>query len=162
MSRNVVKRGREIIVDAVGNARTDRLLLTPGDALRLRAALARASLESRGSPDGRGSGLALLATALRSAVIVPPDRIPADVVTMRSRLTLKDIESGRRREVVLVYPEEERLHDGRVSVLSPVGMALLGLSAGALLAWTLPSGRTAVLRIESVQYQPEAAAEFHL
>jgi regulator of nucleoside diphosphate kinase len=163
MSRNAVKRDRGIIVDAVGSWRTDRVLLTEQDALRLRAALAAALLESMTSGEAAAGGaLELLATALRSAVVVPPDRMPADVVTMRSRLVLKDVESGGRREVVLVYPEEERPHDGHVSLLSPMGVALLGLSEGALVAWTLPSGRTAVLRVESVKYQPEAAEEFHL
>jgi regulator of nucleoside diphosphate kinase len=81
---------------------------------------------------------------------------------MRSRLVLKDVESGARREVALVYPDEERAHEGQVSVLSPVGLALLGLSEGALVAWPLPSGRTAILRVDSVRYQPEAAEEFHL
>jgi regulator of nucleoside diphosphate kinase len=163
MSSHAVKRDRGIIVDAVGSWRTDRVLLTEQDALRLRATLARAPLASMTSGDGSAEdALDLLATALRSAVVVPPDRIPTDVVTMRSRLVLKDVESGTRREVVLVYPEEERAHDGHVSVLSPVGVALLGLSEGALVAWPLPSGRTAVLRVESVRYQPEAAEEFHL
>lgn len=163
MSMKVVKRDRSIIVDAVGSWRTDRVLLTEHDAERLRAALARAELEPRAPGDGSaGEALELLAGALERAVIVPPDRIPADVVTMRSRLVLKDIESGRRREVVLVYPEEERPHGGHLSVLSPMGVALLGLSAGAVIAWKLPSGRTAVLRVESVRYQPEAAEEFHL
>ena len=163
MSSNVVKHDRGIIVDAVGAWRTDRLLLTQEDAVRLRATLSRALAESMASSEGdEGDALELLATALRSSVVVPPDRIPSDVVTMRSRLVLKDVESGRRREVVLVYPEEERAYDGLVSVLSPMGVALLGLSEGALVAWTLPSGRTAVLRVESVQYQPEAAEEFHL
>jgi regulator of nucleoside diphosphate kinase len=163
MSSNAVKRDRGIIVDAVGSWRTDRVLLTEQDAVRLRATLATALLESTALGEGRAEdALELLATALRSAVVVPPERMPADVVTMRSRLVLKDVESGRRREVVLVYPEEERAHDGQVSVLSPMGVALLGLAEGALVAWTLPSGRTAVLTVESVQYQPEAAAEFHL
>jgi regulator of nucleoside diphosphate kinase len=163
MSRNAVKRDREIIVDAVGSWRTDRVLLTEQDALRLRETLARALLDSMTSGEGpAGDALELLATALRSAVVVPSDRMPAEVVTMRSRLVLNDVESGRRREVVLVYPEEERSHDGHVSVLSPMGVALLGLSEGALVAWTLPSGRTATLRVESVQYQPEVAEEFHL
>jgi regulator of nucleoside diphosphate kinase len=163
MSRQVVKRDRGIIVDAVGSWRTDRLLLTEQDALRLRAALARALLQSLASGDtSADEAQELLATALRSAIVVPPDRIPADVVTMRTRLVLKDVESGRRREVVVVYPEEERAHTGHVSVLSPMGAALLGLSEGALVAWTLPSGRTAVLRVESLEYQPEAAAELHL
>jgi regulator of nucleoside diphosphate kinase len=151
------------MVDVVGAWRTDRLLLTGLDAARLRAALARAAFASTAPGDERAQGaLELLATALRSAVVVPPDRVPPDIVTMRSRLVLRDVESGARREVVLVYPEEERAHDGHVSVLSPVGVALLGLSEGALVGWPLPSGRTAVLKVESVQYQPEAAEEFHL
>ena len=163
MSTNTVKHDRGIVVDAVGAWRTDRLLLTQEDAVRLRATLSRALAESMASSEGdEGDALELLATALRSAVVVPPDRMPADVVTMRSRLVLKDVESGTRREVVLVYPEEERAHDGHVSELSPVGVALLGLSEGALVAWPLPSGRTAVLTVESVRYQPEAAGELHL
>jgi regulator of nucleoside diphosphate kinase len=163
MSSHALKRDRGIVVDAVGSWRTDRVLLTEQDALRLRVTLARALLASMTSGEGSAEdALELLATALRSAVVVPPDRIPTDVVTMRSRLVLKDVESGTRREVALVYPEEERPHDGHVSVLSPMGVALLGLSEGALVAWPLPSGRTAVLRVESVRYQPEAAEEFGL
>jgi regulator of nucleoside diphosphate kinase len=163
MSRKFVKRDRGIIVDEVGAWRTDRVLLTQQDALRLRVTLARALLDAM-TPGGGTSdeALELLATAMRSAVVVPPDRIPTDVVTMRSRVVLKDVESGTQREVVLVYPEEERAHAGRVSVLSPVGVALLGLSEGALVRWPLQSGRTAILRVASVQYQPESAEEFHL
>jgi transcription elongation GreA/GreB family factor len=116
MSSHAVKRDRGIIVDAVGSWRTDRVLLTEQDALRLRVTLASALVESMRSGEGPAEeALELLATALRSAAVVPPERMPADVVTMRSRLVLKDAESGRRREVVLVYPEEERPHDqGRV------------------------------------------------
>ena len=163
MSRSVVKRDRGYLVDVVGAWRTDRLLLTERDATRLRAALARATFASLAPGEERAQGaLDLLATALRSAIVVPPNRMPPDVVTMRSRLVLKDVASSARREVVLVYPEEERAHDGHVSILSPVGVALLGLSEGALVGWPLPSGRTTVLKVESVQYQPEAAEEFHL
>jgi len=163
MSTNALNRDREIVVDRVGALRTDRLLVTEQDAARLRAALERAALAAAASGDERRSeAVALLAAALRGAVVVPPHHIPPDVATMRSRVVLKDVDSGRRREVVLVYPEEERLHAGRVSALSPLGIALLGLAAGALVSWTLPSGRTSVLRVESVEYQPEAAAEFHL
>jgi regulator of nucleoside diphosphate kinase len=149
-------------VDVVGAWRTDRLLLTERDAARLRAALARSAPEGAASEGRVGDGAELLAAALRSAITVPPELIPRDVVTMRSRVVLKDVGSGHRRAVALVYPEEAALHTGRVSVLSPLGVALLGLSEGALVAWPLPSGRTVVLRVESVGYQPEAAAEYHL
>jgi regulator of nucleoside diphosphate kinase len=157
------KRTRGLVVDAVGSPRSDRLLLTAPDAARLRAALTRAVLQPRPADDDRAAkALALLAAALRSAIVVPPDRIPADVVTMRSRLVLKDLESGERRELVLVYPEEEAPDDGRVSALSPLGVALLGLSEGALVASPRAGARGAILRVESVGYQPEAAEEFHL
>lgn len=162
MSKIVEKSDRGYMLDVVGAWRTDRLLLTEQDAVRLRSVLARATLEPVPGEERAQDSLELLATALRSAFVVPPDRMPPDVVTMRSRLVLKDIESGARREVVLVYPEEERAHDGHVSVLSPVGVALLGLSEGALVGWPLPSGRTAILKVDSLQYQPEAAEEFHL
>jgi regulator of nucleoside diphosphate kinase len=161
LSHRRTKRDREYIVDVVGAWRTDRLLLTEEDARRLRAALARSALALAGGEAG-DDGAELLAAALRSAIVVPPERIPPDVVTMRSRLVLKDVESGHRREAVLVYPEEARACAGRVSVLSALGVALLGLSVGTLVAWPLPSGRTAVLRVESVRYQPEAAEEYHL
>jgi regulator of nucleoside diphosphate kinase len=146
------------IVDVVGQPRTDRLLVTEPDAVRLSTILARRSRDAAAVPDASH----LLAAALEGAVVVSPDVMPPDVVTMRSRVVLKDFESGRRREVVLVYPEEERRAVGRISVLSPVGTALLGLSEGTLVEWPLPSGRTAVLRVDEVQYQPEAAEEFHL
>jgi regulator of nucleoside diphosphate kinase len=163
VSKRIVKSDRGYLVDVVGAWRTDRLLLTEQDAARLRVALARAADATMAPGDERADGaLELLATALRSAIVVPPARMPPDVVTMRSRLVLKDVESGARREVALVYPEEGRAHAGHVSILSPVGVALLGLSEGALVGWPLPSGRTAVLKVESVMYQPEAAEEFHL
>lgn len=149
-------------VDLVGAPRTDRLLLTEHDAVRLRAVLERLPADAAQDAPSGADAFELLATALQSAIVVPPDRMPADVVTMRSRIVVKDVHGGRRREVVLVYPDEERAHHGHISVLTPIGAALLGLAEGALVGWPLPSGRTAVLKIESVRYQPEAAEEFHL
>jgi regulator of nucleoside diphosphate kinase len=149
-------------LDVIGSWRTDRLLLTEHDARRLRAALDRRLASGERLSRADADALETLGTALASAVLVPSHRIPPDVVTMRSRLVLKDTETGARRVVVLSYPEESQPHLGHVSVLTPVGVALLGLSQGAVVGWPLPSGNTAVLRVEEVQYQPEAATEFHL
>jgi regulator of nucleoside diphosphate kinase len=149
-------------LDLIGSWRTDRLLLTEHDARRLCAALDPRLASGGRLSRAEADALEALATALESAVLVPSHRIPPDVVTMRSRLVLKDTETGARRVVVLSYPEESQPHLGHVSVLTPVGVALLGLSQGAVVGWPLPSGRTAVLRVEEVQYQPEAATEFHL
>lgn len=64
-------------------------------------------------------------------------------------------------ELSSVTPEG-RAHAARISVATPVGTALLGLAEGSLLGWPLPSGRTALLRVEAVPYQPERAGDFHL
>jgi regulator of nucleoside diphosphate kinase len=97
-----------------------------------------------------------LETELDRAVVVRHDELPEDVVTMHSRVVFED-ETGRRRDVQLVYPWEAAPERGRISILAPVGVALLGLSVGQVIDWPMPNGRTASLRIVSVLYQPEAA-----
>jgi len=95
-----------------------------------------------------------LAEELDRAIVVPSDRIPKDVVTMNSRLVYSDESTGATREIELVYPDEADLVAGRVSVLAPVGCALLGLSAGQAIDWNLPNGQVHRLRVESVLSQP--------
>ena len=102
-----------------------------------------------------------LETEIDRAVVVPSDTVPADVVTMNSRVVFED-ETGRRREVELVYPWEAEPRRGRISILAPVGVALLGLSVGQAIEWPMPNGRTASLRIVSLLYQPEAQGDLHL
>lgn len=96
-----------------------------------------------------------LAEELERAIVVPVDRIPEDVVTMNSRLIYCDESSGTTREVELVYPSEADPVAGRVSVLAPVGCALLGLRAGQSIDWNLPSGKVHRLRVERVLFQPK-------
>lgn len=98
-----------------------------------------------------------LAEELDLAIVVPSDRIPKDVVTMNSRLIYLDESTGSMREVELVYPEEADPVAGRVSVLAPVGCALLGLSVGQSIDWTLPGGKVHRLRVERVLSQPQPA-----
>jgi regulator of nucleoside diphosphate kinase len=88
--------------------------------------------------------------------------MPADVVTMRARVTVEDTVNGRRRELVLVYPEEADASASKISVLAPVGVAILGLRVGDTVEWPLPNGRTTHLRIVEIPYQPEAAGDLHL
>lgn len=89
-----------------------------------------------------------LADELSRATVVPEERMPANVVRMHSRVTYVDEGSGRRREVELVYPDEADLALGKVSVLAPVGAALLGLAEGASIDWPFPQGGTRRLRVE--------------
>ncbi|KFA92718.1 nucleoside diphosphate kinase regulator [Archangium violaceum] len=103
---------------------------------------------------------ALDAELLR-AEVVEPTQVPPDVVTMNSRVVYRDEDSGETREVTLSYPQDASLEQGRVSVLAPVGAALLGLSVGQEIDWELPGGKLKRLRILSVTYQPQAAGHHH-
>lgn len=91
-----------------------------------------------------------LATELGRAEVVDPAQVPGNVVRMHSLLSFRDLDSGETREVQLVYPHEADAGRGRVSILAPVGCALLGLSVGQTIDWHLPDGRTRHLEVVSV------------
>ena len=91
------------------------------------------------------------------AVVVPRDKIPHDVVTMNSRVLFENEKTGERREISLVYPGSANIDMGKVSILVPIGTALLGLRVGQSIDWELPSGEKARYRVIAVPYQPEAA-----
>ncbi|HET7617793.1 MAG TPA: nucleoside diphosphate kinase regulator [Vicinamibacterales bacterium] len=98
-----------------------------------------------------------LAEELDRARIVSPEEIPPDVVTMNSRIQLRDLDTNDAMEFVLVFPTEANVDEQRISVLAPLGTAVLGYRAGSIIEWQVPA-RTRRLRIERVLYQPEAAA----
>ena len=98
-----------------------------------------------------------LESELARAVIVPQDRIPKDVVTMNSRVLFENETTGERREITLVYPGSADIDAGRISILVPVGTALLGLRVGQSIDWELPSGQKQRYRVVAVPYQPEAS-----
>ena len=125
------------------------LVISAHDARRLEALIA-----SRAA-DGGDVVQALEAELLRADVRDPGD-IPPDVVTMNSIVRCTDASDGSVRELHLVYPDQADAARGRVSVLAPVGAALLGLRTGAGIDWPLPGGRTARLRVDAVLRQPEA------
>lgn len=100
-----------------------------------------------------------LETELLRANVVPREKIPQDLVTMNSRVVFENMTTGERREVTLVYPGMADIDAGRISVLVPVGTALLGLRVGQSIEWDLPSGEKQRYRIVDVPYQPEAAGE---
>jgi regulator of nucleoside diphosphate kinase len=85
--------------------------------------------------------------------------MPSDVITMNStaRFALND---GSEREITLVYPRDADAGTGKVSVLAPVGSALLGLRVGDSIRWPAPGGDID-LRVLSIRYQPEAAGDLH-
>lgn len=113
-------------------------------------------LDAYASENG-GRRFAQLEDELARAQIVRPDQIPADVVTMNSRVVFEDEQTREQREVVLVYPNEADIDAGKISILVPVGSALLGLRVGQSIDWTLPGGQKRRYRVVAVPYQPEAA-----
>src|SRR5262245_37667149 len=130
--------------------REDPILITIGDMERLRAVVER---HAGGVQDAAAE---ILEAELDRARVVLWDDLPQDVVTMHSRVLSEDVDTGERRELVLVYPEEADVQRSRISVLAPVGTALLGLSAGQSISWPVPGGRMRTIRVVSVVYQPEA------
>lgn len=97
-----------------------------------------------------------LRAELERATVVPSHAVPRDVVTMHSRVRYLDEASGERREVQVVYPDEADLARNRISVLTPVGSALLGLSVDQAIEWDFPGGATRRLRVEQVVDQSES------
>jgi regulator of nucleoside diphosphate kinase len=98
---------------------------------------------------------------LDRAEIVKPQNIPKDVITMRSRVRLRDVDSGNEMVYSLVFPNEAELGQGKISVLAPIGTAMIGYKAEAIIEWEVPAGLRR-LRVEEVLYQPEAAGDYHL
>lgn len=105
------------------------------------------------------------ATALQAEIdraeIREPEEMPANVVTMNSRVTCHVREDGAVHELTLVYPDQADLSAGRISIMAPVGMALLGLRVGQTIKWPGPEGTPLTLEVTSLAYQPEAAGEMH-
>lgn len=93
---------------------------------------------------------------LRANVVAPQD-MPTDVVTMNSRIRCREQGRGREMCLTLVYPQDSGPE--RVSILAPVGAALLGMSEGQNIDWPAPNGKTLKLEILAVEYQPEANGE---
>jgi regulator of nucleoside diphosphate kinase len=89
---------------------------------------------------------------LERAIVVSSEAVPRDVVTMNSRVLYVDETTGERRLVQIAYPEEADAGAGKVSVLAPVGAALLGLSVGQAIEWDFPDGSRRRLRVEDVSY----------
>jgi regulator of nucleoside diphosphate kinase len=94
---------------------------------------------------------------MRRAKVVPSGKVPSDVITMHSKAVLS-FGDGEEEEYTLVYPDEANLAENMLSVLSPVGTAILGFRAGDVVDWEVPEG-TVAIRVKSVVYQPEAAGD---
>jgi len=98
---------------------------------------------------------------LNRAEVVLSEAIPNDMVTMNSKVTVKDMETGESFTYTLVFPAAANISQDKISVLSPVGTALIGYQAGDVVEWDVPEG-IRKLKIMEIVYQPEAAGDYHL
>lgn len=98
---------------------------------------------------------------LDGKVLVAPERVPRSTVTMNSRVKVRDMVSDETEVYTIVFPDDADMDQNRLSVLAPLGTALLGRSAGDEVEFHAPAG-VRRLRIERIVYQPEAAGDLHL
>lgn len=100
-----------------------------------------------------------LVAEVQRAIVVAASEVPPDVITMNSRARLLDLDQRTKLELTVVYPEDADFAAGRISVVAPIGAAMLGYRVGDEIEWVVPSGPRR-LRVEAILYQPEAAGDF--
>ena len=133
------------------------IYITEYDMKRLRELIVEAKrLDRRGS-----EYLESLEGELARGKLVAPTDIPPDVVTMNSRVDLVDLDTGEEMVCTLVFPNEADMAQSKISVLAPIGTAMLGYRVGDTFMWKVPDGIRR-LEIKGVLYQPEASGDYHL
>lgn len=105
--------------------------------------------------------LETLGKELARAEVVAPEDIPADVITMNSTVRLVDIDTSEEEVCTLVFPANADANEGRISVLAPIGTAMLGYKVGDTFTWQVPGGERRLL-VKEILYQPEASGDYHL
>ena len=93
--------------------------------------------------------------------VIEPRNVPPDVITMNSKVQLTDMDSGDKITYILVFPEDADLKARKISILAPIGTALIGYSVGDIIEWEVPAGIVR-LKVDEISYQPEAAGDYHL
>ncbi|CRM80070.1 Regulator of nucleoside diphosphate kinase [Pseudomonas sp. 22 E 5] len=106
--------------------------------------------------------VALQAELDRAEEVVGHDEVPASVVTMNSSVYCREQGSGKDYHLTLVYPKDANADEGKISILAPVGSALLGLQVGQHIDWPAPGGKTLKLELLSVEGQPKDGGAFPL
>ena len=115
----------------------------------------------RGFDHNERDDLRQLETELGRGQLVAPGDVPRDVITMNSIARLTDLDTGEDMVYRLVFPKDADIRQGRISVLAPIGTAMLGYRVGDIFEWSVPEGKRR-LRVEKVLYQPEAAGDYDL
>ncbi len=133
------------------------IYVTENDMRKLRA-LVKSSRESSGTTD---KYLQILENELNKAKVVKSEEIPSDVITMHSEIHLLDLETNEETTYRIVYPDQADADKGYVSILAPIGTALLGYRVGDIIEWKVPAG-IAKWKVIKIIYQPESAGDYQL
>lgn len=133
------------------------IYVTENDMRKLRALVQ----SSRNSGKANEKSLQILETELNKAKVVKSEEISSDVITMHSEVQLLDLDTGEETTYRIVYPNQADIDKGYVSILAPIGMALLGYSVGDIIEWSVPAG-TAKWKVIKISYQPESAGDYQL
>ena len=130
------------------------IYITTQDAEKLRK-LMREAYHS----DYRGSDyLKKLAGEIEKASVVQPDQIPSNVITLNSTARLVDQQTNEEMIYTLVFPEDADPSQGKISILAPIGTAMLGYKTGDTFEWDTPGGKR-IIRVKEILYQPEASGD---
>lgn len=101
-----------------------------------------------------------LADLLDLAEVLPSREVPADIVTMYSQIEVEDPATQQTQKITLCYPGDAEPASGFISVLSPVGIGLLGVKVGTLARWQMPNGAEGAARVVAILFQPEASGDY--
>ncbi|MEG6615786.1 nucleoside diphosphate kinase regulator [Peptococcaceae bacterium 1198_IL3148] len=134
-----------------------RIYITKVDKERLEKLISK---EREFNPGSR-EYLKDLSNELEKAQVVEPKDIPSDVVTMNSKVELVDLDADEEMVYTLVYPEDADLSQDKISILAPIGTAILGYRVGEIVDWKVPNG-VVQLKVQAILYQPEAAGDYEL
>jgi regulator of nucleoside diphosphate kinase len=131
-----------------------KIFVTTKDAGKLRELIRKAyHSEYRGS-----EYLKKLAEEIEKASVVEPDQIPSDVITLNSTARLVDQNTDEEMLYTLVFPEDADISHGKISILAPIGTAMLGYKLGDIFEWDTPGGKRSI-RVKEILYQPEASGD---
>ena len=98
---------------------------------------------------------------LKNAVIVEPKDIPSDIVTMNSKFRIKDLDTNEETVYTLVFPFDADLEQNKLSILAPIGVAVIGYKLGDIIEWDVPAGKKRI-KIEEILYQPEREGNYYV
>jgi len=99
---------------------------------------------------------------IERAKIITDDEVSPDLVTMNSKIRFVSLPDDKTMTVTIVYPSDSNFSEGKVSVLAPLGSALIGLRVNQEINWMFPDGKTKTLKILEIIYQPEANQDWNL